>query len=97
MGEYFENNDQFLNTLKTVRKQKKDGAVRVGIFGSRARKTHRPTSDIDIISESPNASTLGLQESHEGDIHIIRSHPDTDSSGMRLIRNTTRWLFKKKT
>lgn len=96
MANIFESKEQFFATLKILREERKKGAERVGIFGSRKRGDHKPTSDVDIISEFEDSTLLGLKQVHRGDIHLISTQTANNDSGANLIRNTTRWLWKKK-
>lgn len=96
MANTFENKEQFFATLNTVRKDRKQGADRVGIFGSRKGGNHKPTSDVDIISEIKDPTLLGLKQNRYGDIHLISIQPSNNSSGANLIRNTTRWLWRRR-
>jgi predicted nucleotidyltransferase len=96
MGRTFENENQFFDTLKVLRKERKNGALKVGIFGSRARGDHRPTSDIDILSEIDDPAILGLEQTRSGEIHLISIRPDNNNTGASLIRRTTKWLWRKR-
>lgn len=95
MGNIFENEKQFFQTLNIAREEKKRGATRIGLFGSRARKNHRPDSDIDIFVDSPDAFSLRMEEEHIDDLHLVRANPIQNTSGINHIRQTTRWFWKR--
>ncbi len=95
MGNIFENEDQFFQTLNIAREERIKGATRMGLFGSRARGNHRPDSDIDIFVESPGAFSLRMEEKHIGDVHLVRANPIQDTSGVNHIRQRARWFWQK--
>lgn len=95
MGNIFENEEHFFQTLRIAREEKTRGATGIGLFGSRARGNHRQNSDVDIFVDFPDASPLGMKEEHIGNVHLVRANPIQNTSGVNHIRQTTRWFWKR--
>ena len=80
------------------------GAIQVGLCGSRAKGTHNPDSDVDIVAVfpkgHPDAATYFVEEVDSPppgfDILIISERLVFDSAMAKDIRRTARWLGQKK-
>jgi predicted nucleotidyltransferase len=95
MGNTFENEGQLFKTLSVLREQKKNGATRLGIFGSRARGDQKSGSDIDVFAEFNDQPILGLEQEYFGDVNLVSSSSDNQGNGVDLIRRSARWLWKR--
>jgi len=64
--------------------------VRAGVFGSRSREDHRPDSDLDLLVELPQGSSMldlvGLEQAISDRLGI-KAHVVTYNSLPRLLRD----------
>lgn len=97
-GRHFDNGKHFLDFLHVLRQEKKEGAVRVGIFGSRKSGTHTPgVSDTDVLVVKKGVPNVGEYKPYRGDINVVRVPPRVtgESKNAKFLRDQkkkTRWL-----
>jgi len=103
MPEHFLKPEEAADVRHVLKKAKQAGAVSGGVFGSILKpKARKPTSDIDIVINDPQAPVFGEIESEQGEksgtwLHIFKKKPGFTGGKSRReeILNTAETEGKK--
>jgi len=103
-GRFFDDQSHFKEVLNVAKQAKKDGAVAVGLFGSRLRGTQRiGESDTDLLILKENVVPVGEYHWSGRDkrIQIVTIPPNllpTNQNSRFLLarQKEARWIWKKR-